>query len=822
MAESLGHAGPYRLVSHLASGGRGVVYLAQREDGGEPVQAAVKLLRRGIDDDQARRFASERQILATLEHPNIARLIDAGVTDDHRPYLVMEYVSGLPIDEYCDLHRLGIRHRVALLRNVARAVAHAHHNLIVHRDLKPSNIFVTHIGVVKLLDFGIAKLVELDPDRTTQMTGPGVRVMTPAYASPEQVTGAFVTPATDVYVLGLLLFELLTGERAQNADGKPIPEIERIVVRTEVPRPSDVVDGREPAGRAIAAARAVARGTTPARLRRQLRGDLDRIVGVATRKDPSRRYASAEALAADLDRYLAGRALLARDESASYRLGKFVRRRWPVVAAALVFVALLAAYAVTVTMQARQVAAERDRARAAQETAEEVTAFLVRMFQASDPSETRGDTITAKELLATGVARVDSLSAHPAAQAQLLDVIGRVYQSLGRFDEAQPLIERSLATRRRTFGAEHALVGDSLTHLGDLLILRGRYEEAERAAREALAIHDATAGRESAAAAEDLGLIGAARASRGERATAKAPLDEALAIRRRVLKPDDPAIAENLSALAYVASNAGDYAEMETRYAEALAILRRAFGARHPRLALGLNNLAAAYDNRGRYEDAHRLHREALEMRRQLFGDTHPAVATSLNNLSTILQKMERHAEAEPLAREVVALRRRLLGDEHPSTIVALNNLGALLTRSGRPAEAEAVLREAVAAARKRLTGDHPTALHVQLALAGALARQGKDAEADAIFSRVHAARLKTLGPEHPDIAVGLQARGQFLADRKRFAEAAPLLAQAHALRLKLLGAEHPETVRTARSLDAVYRATGKLEAAKALALRAP
>jgi eukaryotic-like serine/threonine-protein kinase len=819
MADALGYAGPYRLVSHLASGGMGVVYLAEREDGGEPARAAVKLLRRGIDEDQARRFASERQILATLAHPNIARLIDAGVTDDHRPYLVMEYVSGLPIDQYCDQHRLGIRHRVSLLRNVARAVAHAHHNLIVHRDLKPSNIFVTHIGVVKLLDFGIAKLVELDPDRTTQMTGPGVRLMTPAYASPEQVTGTFVTTATDVYVLGLLLFELLTGGQAQDADGKSVPEIERIVVRTEVPRPSEVVHGRQAAARASAAVRAEARSTTPGRLRRQLRGDLDRIVGVATRKDPARRYASAEALAADLDRYLAGQPLLARDESAVYRIGKFVRRRWPVVAAALVFLALLATYAVTVTLQANAVAAERDRARAAQETAEEVTAFLVRMFQASDPSEARGDTITAKELLANGVARADTLSAHPRTQAQLLDVIGRVYQSLGRFDEAQPLIERALETRRRVLGREHDLVGDSLTHLGDLLILRGRFQDAERVAQEALAIHDASSGRESAAAAEDLGLIGAARASLGERAKAKAPLDEALAIRRRVLKADDPAIAENLSALAFVASNAGDYAEMERRYAEALAILRRAFGARHPRLALGLNNLAAAYDNRGRYDDAYRLHREALEMRRQLFGDTHPAVATSLNNLSTILQKQQRYAEAEPLAREVVALRRRLLGDEHPSTIIALNNLGALLTRSGRPREAEPVLREGVAAARKRLNEDHPTALYVQMALAGALAKLGRDAEADAIFTRVHGIRLKSLGPEHPDVAVGLQARGQFFADRRRYAEAAPLLAQAHALRIKLLGAAHPETVRTARSLEAVYRATGKAAEAKALGL---
>ena len=291
----------------------GIVYLGEREDGGEPARAAVKLMRRGIDDDQARRFASERQILASLEHPNIARLIDAGVTADHRPFLVMEYVSGLPIDQYCDQHTLPVRHRVALLRNVARAVAHAHHNLIVHRDLKPSNIFVTHLGVVKLLDFGIAKLVDLDPDRTTQMTGPGVRVMTPAYASPEQVSGRTITTATDVYVLGLLLFELLTGEQAQPTEGLNIPQIERVVLERDVPRPSEAIASRTQTGIVRAEEAATARGTTAARLRRALRGDLDRIVAVATRKDPLRRYPSAEALAADLDRYLLGQPILARD-----------------------------------------------------------------------------------------------------------------------------------------------------------------------------------------------------------------------------------------------------------------------------------------------------------------------------------------------------------------------------------------------------------------------------------------------------------------------------------------------------------------------------
>jgi eukaryotic-like serine/threonine-protein kinase len=810
-------AGPYRLVDHLASGGMGMVYLGERADGGEPKLAAIKVLRRGIDEDQARRFDAERKILASLEHPNIARLIDAGVTDDHRPFMVVEYVSGLPIDQYCDQHRLSIRHRVALIRNVARAVDHAHRNLVVHRDLKPSNIFVTHGGVVKLLDFGIAKLVDLDPERTTQLTGPGLRLMTPGYASPEQVTGRTITTATDVYVLGLLLFELLTGERAQETEGLNIPEIERVVVQTEVRRPSDVVNpkGTEAAARAVKAADA--RSSTPGRLRRMLQGDLDRIVGVATRKNPLRRYASVDAFAADLDRYLEGQPILARDESRAYRIGKFIRRRWPVVAAALVFLCLLTAYAVTVTFQARQVAAERDRARAAQASAEEVTGFLVRMFQASDPSENRGDTITAKELLDSGVARIDGLASQPEAQAQLLDVMGRVYQSLGKYEQALPLFDRALAVRRRTLGGAHPAVGDSLAHLGELLLLQGRFADAEQAGLQALAIHEASPGRASAAAAEDLGLIGAALASGGQHKAARPPLEEALAIRRRVLKADDPAIAENLSALGFVASGTGEYAEMERRHAEALAIQRRAFGERHPRVALAMNNLAAAYDAVGKWDAAYALHKETLALRRQLFGNVHPAVATSLNNLSNMLQKQQKYAEAEPLAREVVALRKQLLGADHPSTITALNNLGALLARSGRPAAALPVFLEARAAARARLPEDHQIALIVEVGLATALGRVGRDAEAEAIFARVHTLRVKAFGPEHPDVAQGLFARGQFLADRKRFAEAEPLLVQAYGMRRKLLGDEHPETVRTGRALAANYRATGKPTEAAAL-----
>ena len=807
-------AGAYRLIRHIASGGMGVVYLAERDDGQVRHQAAVKILRRGLDaEDQIRRFTAERQILATLDHPGIARLIDAGITDDHRPYFVMEYVEGEPIDRYCDSRRLSVRERVALIRDVARAVDYAHRKLIVHRDLKPSNILVTRDGQVKLLDFGIAKLLDTDSEETTSITGPGVRLMTPGYASPEQMTGGSITTATDVYVLGLLLYELLTGTRAQDPEGRSFVEMQRLVVERDLPRPSEVLARTEaPTASAVIQPTRIAefRRTTPARLRRLLRGDLDRIVAMAARKEPERRYSSAEALADDLDRFLKDQPVLARGESTAYRVAKFMRRRWPAVAAGLVFLAMLVAYAVTVTLQARQIAAERDRAQAEQRKAEEVTAFLERMFQASDPSETRGDTITARELLERGVRRADTLAGQPEAQAQLLDVMGRVYQSLGAYDSARPLLERSLAVRRATLGDTHPSVGDSLSHLGDLLYLMGKYEEAEGALRQALAIHDATAGRESAAAATDLHLLGAVLVDRGDPRHGRALFEKALDIRRRVLAPEDPDIAESLSGLAYAASEAGEFEEMERRHGEALALLRKAFGDRHPRIALGLNNLAVAVDNRGRYEEAARLHREALAMRRELFGSRHPAVATSLNNLGNVLQKQGRYAEAEPLAREVVELRRELLGADHPSTAIALNNLAILLFRSERPAEAEAVMRESIRIASARLGANHPSVLIRQTGLASMIAALGRHAEAETLFKRAHAARLAALGPDHPEIAGGLVAYGRFLTQRRRFREAQPMLEQAVALRTRVLGADHPETKRAVEELEAMHRASGQ------------
>ncbi|MGE3886036.1 MAG: tetratricopeptide repeat protein [Vicinamibacterales bacterium] len=808
-----GSIGPYRLLEKLGEGGMGEVWLAEQT---RPVhrQVALKVIKAGMDTARVvARFEAERQALALMSHPSIAQVFDAGATPEGRPYFAMEYVRGEPITDYCQRHRLSVRQRIDLFLEVCDAVQHAHQKGIIHRDLKPSNVLVTvrdDHPVPKVIDFGVAKATTQPLTERTMYTERGVLIGTLEYMSPEQaeMSGLDVDTRTDVYALGVILYELLTGAlpfEPRELRKKPLDEIRRTIREVDPPRPSTRVTT------SLGATTTAGAPAPPVVVHaHQLRGDLDWIILRALEKDRTRRYGSASDLAADLRRHLLNLPVLACPPSLTYRLGKFVRRHRVAVSAAAILAVMVVGFAIMMALQARQIARERDRAQTAQATAEQVTAFLVRMFEASDPSESRGDTVTARQLLETGVARVGELNGQPEVQARLLDLMGRVYQSLGKYDEAQPLLERSLEVRRDALGAEHPSVAETLSHIGELSSLRGRYDEAEAQLRDALARHERTVSRESAEAATDLHLLGAVLVDKGDIPQGRQLIEEALEIRRRVLPPGHLDLAESYAGLAYAASRGGDYEQMERWHRESLTLLRQALGERHPRVALALNNLAAAVDERGRYEEAEALHREALAMRRQLFGEEHPAVATSLNNLGNVLMSQGKFADAEALYRQAVDLRKRLLGVGHPSTGTSLNNLGVLLYRAGKPAEAVPVMQEARVSAISRLPEDHPLVLTIDGSIATMIAALGRDAEAEPLFQRTLATRIKAQGDDHPDVATSRLMYGRFLRERRRYAEAEPLLVRAFAVRREKRGATHPDTVRAAQELAALYRATGR------------
>ncbi|MBW3534170.1 MAG: serine/threonine-protein kinase [Gemmatimonadetes bacterium] len=477
--------GPYRIVREVGRGGMAVVYLAERSDAHYHQRVAVKLIRASPDGRElAQRFLAERQIMAALQHPNIARLIDGGVLPDGRPWLAMEFVQGLPVDVYCDGRRLPVEERLRIFCQIAWSIHHAHRNLVVHRDLKPSNILLTDAGDLRLLDFGIAKILDPDilPLDSVPMTRTGLRVMTPAYASPEQLRGLPVTTATDVYALGVVLYELLTGRRPFLSEGRTLAQLEDAVLHEEPPRPSSVVgrDGGDDPGGPAPEDVALARGTSHRRLRRKLSGDLDRIVLTALRKDPERRYESAQAMAADVQRYLEGRPLATRGDAIPYRVGKFVaRNRWWVGTAAA-FLLLLSGYAGTITLEQRKVRAALEQARLEAERSEQVTRFLLQLFEGGEVDP--GVTLTAGALLGEGADRSER---HLTVAGSMAD-LAELYLADGRPDAAEALFRSALATERALLGPEHPRVARSLLGVSRALGDRGAYDAAEALARESL------------------------------------------------------------------------------------------------------------------------------------------------------------------------------------------------------------------------------------------------------------------------------------------------------------------------------------------------
>jgi len=720
--------GAYELVRELGCGGMGDVWLARRSDGRFEGEVALKVLHAHVAQSSAReRFVREGRILGQLSHPNIARLLDAGSTPFGVLYLVLEYVAGEPLDRWCEDRSLDIPARLALFLQVCQAVSHAHAHLVVHRDLKPANILVTPAGQIKLLDFGIAKLVEPEKGaEETELTRVSGRAMTPDFAAPEQILGQPVTTATDVHALGVVLYLLLSGRKPWRRHGLPLRELERHVLDTEA----------TPLGRATVSgvdAREIAerRRTTPQKLRRVLTGDLEKIASKAMRPEPLRRYTSVDQLSGDIERYLSGRPVLAARDSWAYRTRKFITRHVLGVSIAVAAVVLAAGFTIAMSIQVANTARERTRA-------EEVSGFLVNLFELADPYKTRGSEVTARELLDQGAQRIDAqFASHPETRAALLSTVGKVYGRLGLAREAQPLLEKALTSLVETHGARHPEVAGTLNEIGNVLLDQGKLDEA------------------------------------------RVRLEEALAMRRSLVPGDDAATAKTLMDLGRVIQDSGDPSGAESRFRESLAMYSR----------LGLDSSTDASDVRselgillvyvGRFEDAVEQFEAALKVDRVALGEEHPRTIMETHNLAFALQSLNRFAEAEPLFHRTNEQLSRVLGPEHPFTIDAMSNYGRFLRHKGNFAEAEPVFREVLALNLRVHGPDADIVGTTQVNLGIVLHDLGRAAAAEDQFRAALATYEKSLPPDHPFLAYALAGIGRTLVDQGRASEALPYLGRA-------------------------------------------
>ncbi len=697
----LGEAlGPWHIVARLGRGGTSTVYLGERGDGQFLGRVAIKVLQPGmITPDLADRFQRERRILSGLEHPGIARFLDGGTTSRGLPYFVMELVDGLPIDRWADRLALPLAERIALFRQVCDAVRHAHQNLVVHRDIKPSNVLVTGEGRVKLLDFGIAKLLEEEAEGPHTVAAQ--RLLTPRYASPEQVLGRPITTATDVYSLGVLLYELLCGQPPYAIEDASPPAVARAVIEQEPPRPSQVVRRLASTDREAARRVASARGTSPRELARDLAGDLDTIVGKALAKEVERRYASVVELVADLDRHRKGEPVLARPATLGYRLAKFVRRhRFGSVAVALFLLGAIAFSASVTTLLART-RVERDRAR-------QVSALLSDLFELADQDPERGETITARELLDRGAERAAAhLADQPETQAMVLDTLARLYEQMGLYDRAAAALVRAVDLHRQLPGAERALAG-SLNHLGRVRAQAGDFQAAEPLFVEALELRRRLFGNESGEVAASLNNVALVRHDLGYYAEALGLYREALALDRRLSGPDHPSTAVTMANVALLLHDQGEYAEAELLYREALAIWQRHEGPEGESVAEGLDYLGMTLAAEARWEEAEAAAGRSLELRRKALGEKHRDVARSQCHLGAVLRDRGELAAAAPLLQGAERLRRELLGPDHPELAESLVELAALARARGEPERAEALYREAIRIYSGAFAADHP------------------------------------------------------------------------------------------------------------------
>ncbi len=776
--------GPYQVLREIGRGGMGTVYLAQRAAGGFQQQVAIKLVRPGLSDELVRRFVAERQILAGLVHPYIARLYDGGTTEDGLPFFVMEHVEGEDLLTACDRRRLSTTERLRLFDKVCAAVQYAHQRLVVHRDLKPSNILVTADGSPKLLDFGVARLLQPDaPPEPGEAAVPSVLLMTPEYASPEQVRGAAVTTASDVYSLGVVLYELLTGHRPYRFASRRPEEVERVVCDTAPPRPSTVVghaaEHTGPGGAAESVSPQTLsgnRGGTPERLRKSLAGDLDAIVLATLHKEPERRYASVEKLADDLRRHLAGQPVSVRADTFGYRAGRLVRRH--VWASAATLAAILA-IVVLVAFYTARLARERDRARLEAAKAQRVSAFLTNLFELSDLDRTKGVKLGVRDIVDRGARNLHrDLDAEPEVAAAMMSLIGGVYAQLDLKAEALPLFQEALATRRRLHGSDDP--GTAAAERG----LAGLYLELEQPLRAEPLLHHALAveqKRRGAAAevAATLTLLALVHKATGAYGEADAALARAASLQEQLGPPAELDLAVTLITSGHLLLSIDEPARALPLLRRGLEIRQRRMGRDSPGAIAALLDVGAAERETGQLDAAIAADQRVLAVSERDYGLQHTLPAYALGELAMAYGAKGEVTRARELYRRSIDTFSTLAGADSQPVQVYRRGLGLLLVAKGDPRAGLAELERVLASYERTLDAGHPRIGQALFDVAEARLALGETAGVAADMRRGLAIFRRELRPNSRRLEKALGSLGGLLCGRGEGAEGAPLLREA-------------------------------------------
>lgn len=749
--------GAYHVTEVLGEGGMGVVYLAKRDDLGS--RAAVKILRDAwLSPARRERFAAEQRTLAQMEHPSIARLFDSGTLSEGTPWFVMEYVEGTPITDYCRTHDCSLRDRLVLFRQICEAVQYAHQNLVIHRDLKPSNILVRADGTVKLLDFGISKHLE-SLDAQAEQTRTAARMMTPAYASPEQIRGGAVGTHTDVYSLGVVLYELLVGRLPFDLSNRSPGEAEAIILEREPERPSaaarrmDLVSGRAPHHRDIGKGQWA---------------DLDVLVQKAMHKDPARRYQTVFALERDIDHFLRNEPLEARGDSARYRLAKFTsRHRRTITVAAGTFIAIVA----LVVFYTLRLTSARNLALAEQAKAERIQGFTLNLLQGGDEEVGPADSLRVVTLVDRGVQEAQTLEREPATQAQLYETLGGLYQKLGNFPRADSLLKKSLAQRMKLFGPVHPDVAQSLIALGMLRDAEADFDSAEAFISQALAVMKQVQPPNEAGVRKATASLGRVLSDKGDYDRAIPILNEAVRLEEAQGRPTTD-LSVVMSDLANTEFYAGNYARSDTLNRRVLAIDHRLYGARHPHIADDLMNLGAIQLEFQKFADAEPFYREALAITRSWYGNNHPETASALTQLGRTLVSEKKFSDAVIMLREALDIQERVYGPVHPRVASALNELGRASQQQGNLDDAEKDFRRVVDIYRKVYNDKHYTISIALSNLAGVYRDRKQYAEAERLFNEAITRYKTELAPDHQLMGIARVRLGETLLDEKRFADA--------------------------------------------------